>query len=301
MSDSAMVRLPALKAGDLVALEASAGCVEVERVEGAVRLIESRGFRVSVSRDLTRRDRYFAGTDTERLAGLQTALDDPEVKAVFMVRGGYGSQRIAPLLSKPASGPKAVAGFSDNTALLGYLGRNFGWPTLHGPHPRFDHPGEFDELLSCLMEGAKPVFEGLRCISEGETVVAPVSGGCLSILSATVSTSCFPDLKGRIVFLEDTCEAPYRVDRMLAHLYWSGVLEHAAAIVFGVTGTFGTAETGEGEIDAVIEDFASRCTVPVLTGLPCGHGDTNRPLPFGPRARLDAAWGTLKFLEPAAG
>lgn len=294
-------KVPRLRQGDLVALEAPAGFVDGGRIEGAVRLIQSRGFRVALFRDLAKRERYFAGTDTERLAGLQAALDDEEVKAVFLARGGYGSQRIAPLLRKPSCGPKPVAGFSDNTALLGFLGREFGWPTLHAPHPREDCPAEFDELLACLADGALPTFAGLKTHSLCSDVTAPVAGGCLSILSATVATACHPVLAGKIVFIEDVAEPPYRVDRMLTHLLQAGSLERSLAVVFGRLESFGPVGADMGEMEAVIDDFAAKCAIPVLSGLSAGHVEPNMPLPFGPLAQLHCAEGKLEFLEPAAG
>lgn len=289
-----------LRQGDLVALEAPAGFLDQSRVEGAVRLIESRGYRVATFRDLAQRERYFAGADSERLAGLQAALDEAEVKAVFLARGGYGSQRIAPMLKKPHGPPKAVAGFSDNTALLGFIGREFGWSTIHGPHPREDHPEEFDQLLACLTEGILPVFPGLTVHNACMDVVAPVGGGCLSILSATVGTSCHPVLSGRIVFIEDVCEPPYRVDRMLTHLLQSGSLSDSVAVVFGRIAAFGPEGTAESEMEAVISDFARRCPLPVLSGVSSGHVEPNHPLLFGPAARIDCCRGALEFLEPIA-
>lgn len=293
---SGLTRLPRLERGYLVALEASAGCVDAERIEGAVRLIESRGLRVLISRDLTARERYFAGADAVRLAGLQAALDNPEVRAIFLARGGYGSQRVAPLLKCPSNGPKAVVGFSDNTALHGYIGEAFGWPCLHGPHPRAECPEDFDRVVECLSGGIEK-FGGLKTVSGGGPLAGPVAGGCLSLLSATFGTPCFPSLAGKIVFLEDTCEAPYRLDRMLTHLLQAGAFSRSLAVVFGELSSFAPQGTQPEEVAAVVEDFAARVGLPVLTGLPCGHVEPNFPLPLGIPAKLDPSGGTLEFLE----
>lgn len=292
-----MKALTPLKPGDRVALAAPAGPVDRARLKGAVRMLEDAGFVVSSRPDAAARVRYFAGEDARRLGELQSALDDREVKAVFLARGGYGSQRIAPLLKKPDGPPKPVIGFSDNTALHGFLGRAWRWPTVHGPHPNPESPEEFSEVVACLAGGHRPEFTGLRTLKGGGVVAAPVAGGCLALLSATFGTPCFQRLAGRIVFMEDTWEPPYRLDRMLTHLLWAGAFRGAAAVVFGTPASFVPKDVPESEAWAVLEDFAGKLDVPVLAGLPCGHVDGNRPLLFGRKAELDPKKGTLCFTQ----
>jgi muramoyltetrapeptide carboxypeptidase len=297
------VRFPKrLRAGDRVALVAAAGPVDAVRVAGAVALLEGAGLQVSVRQDIASRQGYLAGPDARRLEELREALVDPAVSAVFLARGGYGTQRILPDLALPPGlPPKPVVGFSDNTALLSCFQNALGWAVLHGPHPGPGHERaeEYREVLACLGLGetVRPLFKNLRVLRGGEGVEAPVSGGCLAVLSSSVGTGWAPDFRGRIAFFEDIGEPVYRLDRYLNHLLRAGALDGAVGVVFGRPAAFVPEGVDPADVDALLEEFASRLDIPVLSGLPCGHVEGHRPLPFGPRARLDPAEGTLAFLE----
>ncbi len=292
---------PRLRPGDRVALIAPGGAVDPLRVEGAVRLMESRGLRVAVRDDVTDTCRYLAGEDARRCGELLWALADPEIRAVFLARGGYGSQRLLAAVGGGQLGaPRAVVGFSDNTALLEHL-RRHGWAALHGPHPQASRPDEFDSVLGCLGyygEPARSAFLGLRRWGGGgERVLAEVAGGCLSLLASSAGTPWAFRAEGRIVFLEDVGEAAYRIDRMLHQFRASGGLDGAAAVVFGKVEAFGPEGEDRGLLEALIAEFAASVPCPVLSGVSAGHVTPNLPLPFGPRALLDPERGSLTFLE----
>jgi muramoyltetrapeptide carboxypeptidase len=292
----------------MVALITPAGPVEGATLEGAARLLKSAGLLVSLRADAGERQGYLAGEDERRLSELTDALLDSRIKAVFAARGGYGTQRILPRLKLPDRlDAKLVVGFSDNTALLSYLYRRYGWPVLHGAHPRAERPEELREVLRCFGLGGSPTvpsFVGLQLVNaealEAEArapLTAPVVGGCLSILSTSVGTPFAPLLDGKILFLEDVAEPVYRLDRMLHHLLWSGELGGVRAIVFGEPDTFVPEWAEPGEAEAMLAGFAAELDIPVLTGLPCGHVEVNRPLPLGLNAKLDPMAGVLEFTE----
>ncbi len=293
---------PRLCPGDLVALVAPAGAVAADRVQGAVALLEARGLRVAVRADVGARHRYLAGPDERRGAELADALAHPEVRAVFLARGGFGTQRLlARGLGTPGS-PRAVVGFSDNTALLNHLRQHLGWGCLHGPHPRADQPDELDAVLGSLGywgEPARSAFGGLRLWNPGpwERVVAEVAGGCLSLLASSAGTPYAFRALGRIVFLEDVGEPAYRLDRMLHHLGASGALEGARGVVFGRLASFLAPGEEEAVLEHLVGEFAAAAPFPVLSGASAGHVAPNLPLPFGPRALLDPGAGRLAFLE----
>jgi muramoyltetrapeptide carboxypeptidase len=276
--------------------------VDPERIRAAVALLESRGLRVRLRGDLTSSLRYLAGDDVRRLEELRWALGDRELRAVFLARGGYGTQRLLGSLGAEDLGePRAVVGFSDNTALLDHL-RRAGWAALHGPHPRGDHPGELDAVLGCLGyygEPARPAFLGLRVWNPGarDRVVAEVGGGCLSLLASAAGTPWAFRAAGRIVFLEDVNEPVYRLDRMLLQLRASGALDDAAAVVFGKPETFLAPGEDPAHLEDLLAEFAASASLPVLSGVTAGHGTPNLPLPFGPRALLDPERGSLAFIE----
>jgi len=293
---------PRLAPGDLVALVAPGGAVSRDRVEGAVRLLEARGLRVRVRDDITAARRSLAGDDGRRGEELLGALRDPEVRAVLLARGGYGTQRLlASLAGEELGPPRAVVGFSDNTALLEHL-RQRGWAVLHGPHPRADHPDEVDAVLGCLGyfgEPARPAAFDLRVWNAGSggRVMAEVGGGCLALLASGAGTPHAFRAGGRIVFIEDVNEPVYRLDRMLLQLRASGSLDEAAAIVFGKPATFLSLGEDPADLEDLLAEFAQTLSVPVLSGLAAGHGTPNIPIPFGPRALLDPERGSLAFLE----
>ena len=299
---------PRLAAGDAVALIAPGGAVAPERIASAVGLLESRGLRVRCHRDLTVGHRYMAGDDPTRAAELRWALSDPEVRAVFLVRGGYGSQRILDAAAPEHLGqPRAVVGFSDNTALLDHLRTRAGWCVVHGPHPVAESAAEFDAVLGCLGLFGEPARTALRELvllsaGEWEVLTAEVGGGCLSLLTASLGTPRAFRAAGRIVLVEDVAEPVYRLDRMLHQLRSSGALDDAAAVVFGRPGTFlppNHSPAERADLDHLLVEFASACPFPVLAGAACGHCSPNLPVPLGPLALLDPQGGTLAFVEDA--
>ncbi len=292
---------PRIAKGDKVALITPAGPVERERLEWARDFLTARGLEVSLRPDAHSRVEYLAGSDHRRLEELRGVLYDPGIKAIFCARGGYGVQRILQLLdlSEPPP-PKAVVGFSDNTALLSYLNRKLGWAVLHGPHPEPESENTFGEVLSLLGLEGEPVrqkFAGLRTINPGPVVTAPVTGGCLSIISSGIGTPHGVDARGCILFIEDVNEPVYKVDRLLHHLKWAGVLDSVSALLIGKPESFLPGDTDPEPLNAMLKTFAAELDVPVVTGMPCGHVEAHRPLPFGPLARLDPDGGTLEFIE----
>lgn len=299
------IKPPALRPGDTVGIVSPAAAVERERLERGARALAAMGFRVKVSASALNRDRILAGGDCDRARELSAFFADPEVRAVLGARAGYGCGRLLPLLDFRALArtPKIFLGFSDATFLLNALVSLGGLVAFHGPMVA----GEFArgltprarEHLRQLLSGA----DGLEL--EAHTAVRPgtaegeLIGGCLSVLVATLGTPYAPAFDGRILFLEDTGEKAYRVDRMLVQLRQAGVLERVAGVVFGNLRPVDGAEQERGLIADFVAEETSELRCPVLLGIEAGHGTENLALPFGVRARLDAARRRLTILEPA--
>ena len=296
----------ALKPGDTIGVVSPASAIDREHLERGVAALKSMGFRVKVSRHALDRDGIVAGPDTARASELQAFFADPEVDAIFAARGGYGAGRILPMLDFDAIArtPKVFMGFSDATFILNALVGRASMVCFHGPMVAMDFARGLGESsldhLRRLLAGEMGSFElparaALKAgVAEGEVV-----GGCLSMVAATLGTPYDPPFDGAILFLEDTGEKAYRIDRMLVQLGQAGVLGRVAAVVFGALRAPAGSEAEHRLISECIAEQAARLDCPVLSGIEVGHGSANFTIPFGVRARVDTAARTLGFLEPA--
>jgi muramoyltetrapeptide carboxypeptidase len=301
---------PRLCAGDRVAVIAPSGPVPHEDFEAGVRKLRQR-YRVDYDGGVLARAGYLAGPDERRADELKHWLREPGVKAIVCARGGYGAMRILPLLAQQAAdllaAPRLLVGFSDATVLL-HWALSAGMRGLHGPVvtqlarlPASD----LQALFHALEDPAPaPPIDRLSVLCPGAAVTGPLVGGNLAVLTRLVATPWQPDLRGAILVLEDVGERPYRLDRMLTHLLLAGALREVAGVVLGDFVRCDEPSTGwpgppsPAPLEVVAERLAC-LGVPVLAGLPVGHGERNRPLALGARATLDPAAGTLTPLEGA--
>jgi len=303
-----------LKPGDRVAMVAPASPPSGRRLllAGKKRL-EQLGLEVVAGRHVMSEYGYLAGPDRERRQDLESAFRDPRIKAIFCARGGYGVSR---LLSGFDAGlarryPKALVGFSDITVLHLAL-QKAGVVSFWGPMPctglgwtPFSVRGLQRVLMSAGPAGRLPFSAHRRPrtlrrgVGEG-----PLTGGTLSLMAASLGTPYEIETRGRIVFMEDVDEEPYRVDRLLAQLIAAGKLADAAGLALGIfTGTDVRNSPGKRSLTMtqVFADHLLPLKVPVLVNLAVGHVPDQVTLPYGARARLDAGAKTLELLEPGVG
>jgi muramoyltetrapeptide carboxypeptidase len=299
---SPLRRPPPLRPGDRVALispSSHQGRYPPEYLADAVSVL--RGWDLSVDPvGEPPRHLYLAGTDAQRAAQFQRAYTDPAVKALFCARGGYGAARLLPLLDREAiaaAGPKWVVGFSDVTSLFAYLHGCAGTVALHGPclaaPGAITSPRKLENqaaLRKALFDAAPRADYAVQWLHRppgaASAVSGPVIGGCLAVLVTTLGTPWEIDTRDAILYLEDTDEAPYRIDRMLTHLRTAGKLERVRAVVFGYLQRCDSDPPGL--LHDVLRDLFRAAAYPVATGLPCGHGDLNLPLELGARHALSA-------------
>lgn len=287
---------PRLRSGDTVGVIAPAAAVEREHLERGVNVLAQAGFRVKVSERVLGRSGILAGNDRERARELHEYFADPEVRAIFTARGGYGTSRLLPLIDFGALArtPKSFVGFSDLTFLLNPLVQRSGFVAFHGPAVAVDlarglTPRALDHLLQLLKgELAGFEFEAREAVHEG-SAEGEVMGGCLSVLTAMLGTPYAPDFGAKILFLEDTGEKAYRVDRMLVQLRQAGVLSSAAAIVFGAIRPVDGNEQEARLLEQFIAEQTAGLGRPVLHGIEAGHGTENLALPLGLRARVETS------------
>lgn len=294
-----------LSRGDRVAVVAPSGHIDAERLAGGVSVLESWGLEVVTGPHVLERTRHHAGTDDQRAADLQGAWCDPAVAAVLCARGGSGAARIVDRLDWHAmreAGPKVLVGFSDVTVLHEAVAHHLGLASLFGPMPASavfagPHPDAvtLDHLRRTLFEP-----QSVRVLSHPATschVAGRASGvtvgGTLALLANTVGTPESRPASGAVAVLEDVAEPAYRLDSILTQLLRTGWFDGVAGIVLG-----SWAGCGDGALETVVERLAG-LGVPLVSGLPFGHGLPALTLPLGVDADLDAGAGTLTMRQPA--
>jgi muramoyltetrapeptide carboxypeptidase len=304
-----IVTPPPLHPGDriLVLAPSSAPRTPQELTQG-LDCLRALGYEADLDFDANVQHGYLAAPDAERLRVLNRALRRTDVQAIVSIRGGYGALRLLPHLDYDAARrhPKLLIGYSDVTALHWALLARAGWKSLSGPvlteWPDLD-PAAM-QLFQTLLQGRQPDAlhlpdaPPLEPLTPG-TAEGVLVGGNLSVCSRLVGTPYAPDLSGAILFLEDVEEAPYRVDRMLAHLALAGWLDDLGGVVLGRF-TTGTVSGPSLPLDTVFRDYFADRPYPVATGLPYGHFMPRATIPIGTRARLTVSNNatTLALLEP---
>jgi muramoyltetrapeptide carboxypeptidase len=303
----ARVKPPALRPGDLIGIVAPASNVKPDLLEDGCRELEQLGFRTLYRPGITTAYRYFSGTVERRAAEFLEMVRNPEVRAIFCARGGYGSGRIIPYLEPELllANPKIINGSSDITALLSFLDRS-GLVGFHGPMVataiRQGEAGYHRKLLLDLLKGDVVQFP-----MAGSSVLRPGSaegrliGGCLSLVVATLGTPYEMDTTDSILVLEDLDTKPYQIDRMLTQLKQAGKLEDVRGVVFGEMLNCAQNANQGYTLEEVILDVLGETTFPILYGFPTGHtAGPNAIVPFGVRARLKLDSNSIfELLEPA--
>jgi muramoyltetrapeptide carboxypeptidase len=298
----------ALRPGDTVGVIAPAAAVESEFLEQGVSVLSAMGYRVKVSKHALDRAGILAGNDRDRASEVNAFFADDEVKAIFGARGGYGCGRLLPLIDFEAitRHPKIFLGFSDATFILNALVDKSATIAFHGPMVAIDFARGLTErsqshLKRLLSETANGFELAAREVIRSGAAEGELVGGCLSVLVAMLGTPWAPVFDGRVLFLEDTGEKAYRIDRMLVHLRQAGAFDHVAGIIFGSIRPFDASSAEQARILEFIGEATAGLPCPVLNGIEAGHGTENLTLPFGVRVRLDGSSGRVIFIEAAVG
>ena len=307
---------PRLRAGDRVAIVAPAGFYADQfDFQLVTEAITAMGLVPMPGPHWKDRFGYLAGTDKDRAADLNAAFADPSVRAVFALRGGWGSQRMLPLLDWATirANPKLLIGFSDITALHLAIQARAGFPTIHGPTAGSSWTKySYAAFRDLAFDGKLPLYRNLpgdqdrlvqrqgryQTLRPGKAS-GKLLGGNLTVLTSLVGTPWLPDFSGAIMFLEDTDEAPYRIDRMLTQIGQAGILRRVAGVVFGQCTNCRPSDgsTSLFTLIEVLQQHLQPLGVPVYTGAMFGHVDDQFSLPVGCRAEIDADAGTIRLLE----
>src|SRR5882724_3950033 len=288
-------------------------------VDRAAEALEKFGFKPKLAENLRARHGFLAGGDRERAGDLMEMFTDKKVKAIICLRGGYGSARLLERLDYRVirRNPKIFSGFSDITSLHCAFAKKVNMISIHAPMlngglqakdlPEFTRAAFFRTVMEAKAPGSIVVGYDQKSISTLCCGVAEgrLIGGNLSVLCASIGTPYEPSFKGKILFIEDINEQPYRLDRLLTQLLNAGALRQVAGVAVGVN-----RDCEDDNEDAVVDEYRqspadvmverlSSLGVPVVMGLPFGHVALNAAIPVGAQAKLDGDNGDLIILEPA--
>ncbi len=302
---------PFLKSGDCIGIAATARWVSQEQLQPAIDLFASWGLRVKVAEQVHTRHFQLAGTATERGNGLQQLLDDPEVMAIVIARGGYGTVQMVDAIDWASfiRSPKWIAGYSDITVLHAHLNTR-GFATIHSSMP-ISFPDATPEAIENLR---KALFGELESFSsEEDAKVEEVSGylmgGNLSVLYSILASDSWRPIDDVILFVEDVDEMLYHLDRMLWGLYRAGALRGVKALVCGgftqmkdnTTEFRFPADNPWGQTEReILADIGRKLQIPVVFGFPAGHQSDNRAFYLGRKVSLKTlhAKPTLTYQQP---
>ncbi len=304
-----------LNRGDTVGLIAPAGYLSDAHIERSIEQLEMLDFKVVLSNNIRRRHGYLAGTDQERIDDIHDMFSRKDINGIFCARGGYGSGRLLPYLDYELikNNPKVLIGYSDITALTYGIFAHTGLVSFHGlvTISTFNEFSVYNfenvvmkpsDTFTYINAEEDPEDKELEVYSihsgnaEGELV-----GGNLSLISAMVGTKYDIDTAGKIIFIEEIREDPYRIDRMLTQMRQAGKFDKAAGVALGI---FRRCEPGDKfenslSLREVLFDRLSDLGIPVIYGLSFGHVLNKFTFPIGIKARLNTIDETVTLLEPA--
>jgi len=301
IEDEALFVSPAfLKAGDIIGITAPAGYITSEEIRSAVQKMESWGYKIQIGETIDKRDFTFGGTDEERTKDFQKMLDAPKIKAIMCARGGYGVVRIIDKLNweKFKTKPKWIIGFSDVTVFHSHLNKNFGIASIHSKMCN-SFPDDWSlaepiqietiESIQLALSGKKmkystvPNPQNKLGVADGVLI-----GGNLKMLETLAGTKSDINTAGKILFVEDTGEYMYNVDRMFWNLKRTGKLSQLKGLIVGgfkIKVDEDSDDFGKTLQDVVLEKVKAY-NYPVCFDFPVGHQRNNYALKCGMKHRL---------------
>jgi muramoyltetrapeptide carboxypeptidase len=297
----------ALKTGDTLGLAAPASPIYDSAVfDEMLTNLKALGFKLKQGKYVRSQRGYLAGTDQQRADDLMDMFRDPEVDGIMSIRGGWGSNRILPLLDFDVfrNNPKVFSGFSDITSLLLAMYKKSDLITFHGPVGKSSwNLFTTRAFKQITLDGKTPTFE-IPADDKRNFVITPgtiegkLLGGNLSVLVSMIGSDYLPSFENAVLYLEDVGESVYRIDRMLTQLKLAGILNQISGFVFGKCTE---CEAGDNSLTLaqVFDDHIKPLDIPAFYGAMISHEDDNITLPVGINARIDATKKTIHVLESA--
>lgn len=290
-----------LQKNDTVTLISTARKITKEELAPAITILENWGLKVTLGAYLFAENNQFAGTDQQRAADLQKALDDDGSKAIICVRGGYGTVRIIDQIdfSSFVKKPKWVCGFSDVTVLHNAI-HNLGIQSLHTTMPLLFSKPEQKKALETLRKalfGELLVYQfPIHLLNRGQKMQGKLVGGNLSIINSLIGTATDIDTSGKILFLEDLDEYLYHIDRMMVHLKRAGLLANLSGLLVGHMSEMNdnTIPFGKTAYE-IIAEAVREYSYPVFFDFPAGHLNHNYALKLGSEVVIQEQEETMLF------
>lgn len=293
------IRPARLKDGARIGIVSPAYWLDDERLQRAVGVFEDTGFEIVRGASTQLRQDIFAGSPEARAADIMAMFGDPSIDAIVCARGGYGGNRVLPLLDYEVirDHPKIFVGYSDTTGMLMSIAQRAGLITFHGPMLTTWGRQTIDYNMATL----RRVLAGDGNVRIDATPECPARvlqpgqargelwGGNLTLINERLGTPGQIDLDGTILFIEDIDEKLYAFDRMLLHLRTSGCLENLAGLVIGEMCEMGDSDVPFGkDVEEIVLDICGDLDIPIVSNFPCGHGDYQATLPVSHEVVLDA-------------
>lgn len=318
-NSSGYIKPHSLKLGDTVAVIAPGTAVtDPDDIARAKEALDYFCLNMKLGKNVLSGSGYKTRSVIERLDDIHAAFSDPEVKAVFAIRGGYGSPQLLDGIDYDLirKNPKIFVGYSDITAMHLAFNKLAGMVTFHGPMPLAAFSGQTSENFKKAIFSSEPIGflanpeskSGFRKIYPTRTMTSGKAqgrliGGNLSLISGLMGTPYEIETEGRILLIEDVGEQPFRIDRMLTQLRLAGKLQKAAGIVVGAcsdcTPSGSQSSTWDSTLGEILDNIVAKSGIPAFYGLMFGHTSEQMTIPFGVEAIIDADTGTLNITEPA--
>ena len=303
-----------LKPGDTIGITSPAGYITHKEIQPAIQQIESWGLKVKIGTTIGKRDFTFGGTDAERTADFQQMIDDPAVKAILSARGGYGFVRIVDQLNfnKLKTQPKWMIGFSDITVLHSHLNRNFGIASINSKMCN-SFPDDWSKAEPIQVETILSIRDALTGVkmkynttpnekNKKGTATGILVGGNLKTLESLAGSKSDLRTANKILFVEDTGEYLYSIDRMFWNLKRSGKLDHLAGLIIGgfkIKASEDAAEEFGKDLHEIILEKIKDCNYPVCFDFPVGHQKNNYALKCGVKHQLNVSTVECTLTETA--
>lgn len=288
-----------LTAGATIGIVNPAYWLEPERLQRAVGVFEGLGYELVLGKSTGLKEHKYAGSAEERAADIMAMFTDSSIDAIISARGGYGGNRVLPLLDYDVirENPKIFIGYSDISGFLTSMAQKSGLITFHGP--MMTTYGE--QTIQYNLDTFQQVLSGQRDIRIESTPACrartlkpgiargPVWGGNLMLVISRLGTDDQIDTSGAILFLEEIDEKLYAFDRMMLHLRLSGSLDNIKGLVIGEMLEMSDSEIPFGKTtDEIVLDVCGDLDIPIISNFPCGHGDCQATLPVSHEIELNA-------------